>query len=62
MYPRTLHTVLKARKCKPVGTIAGKRARSRQGATRTKCASGGDDGAMMVAAVVVTARPDENNK
>ena len=62
MYPRTLHTVLKARKCKPVGRIAGKRARSRQGATRTKCACGGDDGAMMVTAVVVTAGPDKNNE
>ena len=45
-----------------MGRTAGRRARSRQGATGTKCACGGDDGAMMVAAVVVTARPDENNK
>ena len=45
-----------------MGRTAGRRARSRQGATRTKCACGGDDGAMMVAAVVVTAGTDKDNE
>ena len=58
----TVEIYTKAHKCNPVGRTASRRARRRKGATRTKCACGVDDGAMVVAAVVVTAWTDKNNE
>ena len=54
--------ITNAHKCRPVGRTAGRWARSRQSATSTTCACGGDDGAVMVAAVMVTAWPEKNNE
>ena len=46
-----------------MGRTAGRQAgREGRGATRTKCACGGGDGAMMVAAVVVAMRTDKDDE